>query len=124
MDFSDRLLAQALIDQPPQDPSLGQRAMNFIGSIPSGLMNYLRWNLIGSPGGTPPELAMGAINSAADAGRMMTTPALQPPAGSSTDDTGMISQGRADPQAWQQFVADQKPAIIWRLARLSECLAW
>jgi hypothetical protein len=73
----------------------------------SGLMNYLRWNLMGSPGSTPGEIGVGMINSAANAGRIMTTAPLAPPAGSVTDDAGMISQGRADPAAWQAFIRDQ-----------------
>jgi hypothetical protein len=112
MDFWDTIIPtrQSLPpDFTPNSPGVdtGQTFSDFGQRVGSGLLNYLRWNLIGSPGGTPGEIGMGMINSAANAGRMMTTPALLPPAGSVTDDTGMISQGRADPAAWQAFVRDQ-----------------
>jgi Colicin/Pyocin-S2, DNase domain len=78
--------------------------------IGSGIADYLRWNMMGSPGFAPGEIVNNAATSVADAGRIMTTPALPPPRGArAEDDEGRTwSRGTADPVEWEAFVADNQ----------------
>ena len=67
--------------------------------------------------GVVPHLPIGAFNAAADDGRLMTTPPLQPPAGSWMDDAGGIAfyrdgqrvpWGDVDPEAAKAYYEDQE----------------
>ncbi len=82
--------------------ALGQGGLAAIRGVGRGLLNYMNWNMQGSPGFNPPDLLEGAAHMASEGGRIMTTPPPKlPPHVMNTDAGLMVRQPDGQLRMWK-----------------------